>query len=83
MFSVLIPTLNNLDYLKLCLRSLKENSKYDHEIIVHVNENHEDTFNFLKNENLKYSCTNYNAVICEGVNLVKKLSKIKSPRIVV
>ena len=74
MFSVLIPTLNNLDYLKLCLRSLKENSKYNHEIIVHVNEKHEDTINFLKNENLKYSFTNYNAGICEGVNLASKLS---------
>ena len=74
MFSILIPTLNNLDYLKLCLRSLKENSKYDHEIIIHVNENHEDTINFLKNENFKYSCTSYNAGICEGVNSAAKLS---------
>ena len=74
MFSILIPTLNNLDYLKLCLRSLKENSKYDHEIIIHVNEKHQDTINFLKNENFKYSCTSYNAGICEGVNLAAKLS---------
>ena len=74
MFSVLIPTLNNLDYLKLCLRSLKENSEYNHEIIVHVNEKHEDTINYLKNENFKYSFTNYNAGICEGVNLAAKLS---------
>ena len=74
MFSILIPTLNNLDYLKLCLRSLKKNSKYDHEIIVHVNEKHEDTINFLKNENYKYSYTSYNAGICEGVNLAAKLS---------
>ena len=74
MFSILIPTLDNLDYLKLCLRSLKENSTYDHEIIIHVNENHEDTIKFLKDENFKYSYTSYNAGICEGVNLAAKLS---------
>ena len=77
MFSILIPTLDNLDYLKLCLKSLKDNSKYDHEIIIHVNSNHEDTNDFLKNENFKYSFTDYNAGICEGVNLASKLSTKK------
>ena len=74
MFSVIIPTLNNLDYLKLCLRSLKDNSKYDHEIIIHVNENHQDTIKFLNKINVKYSYTTYNAGICEGVNLAARLS---------
>ena len=45
MFSILIPTLNNLNYLKLCIKSIKNNSKYNHEIIVHVNECHKDTNN--------------------------------------
>ena len=35
--SIIIPTLNNIDYLKICLESLKKNSKYEHEIIPHVN----------------------------------------------
>ena len=74
MFSILIPTLNNLNYLKLCIKSIKNNSKYNHEIIVHVNECHEDTINFLKKENIKFSFTNYNAGICKGVNLAAKLS---------
>ena len=29
MFSIVIPTYNNLKYLELCLKSLKKNSKYD------------------------------------------------------
>ncbi len=74
MFSILIPTLNNLNYLKLCIKSIKNNSKYNHEIIVHVNESHEDTINFLSNENIKFSYTSYNAGICKGVNLAAKLS---------
>ena len=38
MFSILIPTYNNLNYLKICLNSIKKNSKFDHQIIIHVNE---------------------------------------------
>ena len=34
MFSIVIPTYNNLKYLELCLKSIKKNSKYDHEIII-------------------------------------------------
>ena len=36
MISIVIPTYNNLDYLKLCLKSLKKNSSFDHEIIIHI-----------------------------------------------
>ena len=38
MFSIIIPTFNNLKYLQLCLESLQKNSKYNHEIIIHINE---------------------------------------------
>jgi glycosyltransferase involved in cell wall biosynthesis len=37
MFSIIIPTFNNLDYLKMCISSIKKNSKFKHQIIVHVN----------------------------------------------
>ena len=73
-FSVIIPSLNNLKYLKLCIYSLKKNSKYNHEIIVHVNLGEDGTIDYLKNENIKFSYTNYNAGICEGVNKAAMLS---------
>ena len=34
MFSILIPTWNNLELLKLCVHSIRENSGYSHQIIV-------------------------------------------------
>ena len=74
MFSILIPTLNNLNYLKLCIKSIKSNSNYNHDIIVHVNEGNDGTIKFLEKENIKFSHTNYNAGICEGVNTAAKLS---------
>ena len=75
MFSIIIPTLNNINYLKLCLKSLKQNSKFNHQIIVHVNKGNDGTTNFLKNSNIEYTFTNYNSGICEGVNKASKKSK--------
>ena len=74
MFSIIIPTLNNLKYLKLCIRSIKRNSKFDNEIIPHVNIGDDGTIEFLKEQNITFTHTNYNAGICKGMNLAAKKS---------
>ncbi len=38
MFLIIIPTFNNLPYLKICILSIKKNSKFEHEIITHIND---------------------------------------------
>ena len=48
MFTILIPTYNNIDYLKICLDSLKKNSEFNHQIIIHVNEGEDGTLDFVK-----------------------------------
>ena len=76
MFSVIIPTFNNLQYLKICLESLKKNSKYNHEIIIHVNEGIDGTLDFLKRENYIYTYTKKNSGVCVAFNeAVKKSTK--------
>ena len=76
MFSVIIPTFNNLQYLKICLESLKKNSKYNHEIIIHVNEGIDGTLDFLKRENYIYTYTKKNSGVCIAFNeAVKKSTK--------
>ncbi len=75
MFSILIPTFNNLSYLKLCINSIKKNSKHKHEIIPHVNIGDDGTVDFLKNEKINFSLTKYNSGICEGINKAAKLAK--------
>ena len=74
MFSIIIPTFNNINYLKLCISSIKKNSKHKHEIIVHVNIGNDGTLDFLKKEKVIYTFSAYNAGICEGVNTASKLS---------
>ena len=52
MFSVIIPTFNNLEYLKLCLNSLKKNSNFDHEILVFINDGSDGTLDFVKEKKI-------------------------------
>ena len=73
-FSIIIPTLNNLNYLELCIKSIRKNSSFDHEIIVHNNGNEEPLKSLLDKYKVIYSKTNYNAGICEGVNKGAKLA---------
>ena len=73
-FSIIIPSLNNLKYLENCIKSIKKNSSFNHEIIVHVNIGSDGTVDYLKRENIKYSFTEYNAGICEGVNTASRMS---------
>ncbi len=73
-FSIVIPTLNNLDYLELCIKSIRKNSSYDHEIIVHNNGDKEPSKIFLDDQKVIYSKTDYNAGICEGVNRGAKIA---------
>ena len=47
MFSIIIPTFNNLNYLKLCISSIKKNSKYNHQIIPHINIGNDGTKEFI------------------------------------
>ena len=72
MYSIIIPTFNNLDYLKICINSLKKNSTYNHEIIPHVNVGDDGTKEFLKLEKIDFTYTNYNSGICEGMNKASK-----------
>ena len=74
MFSIIIPTFNNLKYLKLCLKSIRKNSKFDHEIIPHVNVGDDGTLEYLNEEKINYSYTKHNSGICEGVNKAARLS---------
>jgi len=75
MFSIIIPTFNNLDYLKNCIESIKKNSTYYHEIIPHVNEGKDGTIEYLKKVNIEYTYTNYNSGICTGMNMAAKKAK--------
>ena len=75
MFSILIPTYNNLPYLKLCINSLKKNSKFKHQILIHVNEGSDGTLDFVKNNNFEYTYSEENIGMPKALNTASKLAK--------
>jgi len=77
MFSIIIPTFNNLDYLKLCLKSLKKNSNYEHDIIIFINEGNDGTLTYAKDNNLNFLHSNINKGVCFAFNESAKIAKNK------
>ncbi len=75
-FSVLIPTWNNIDYLKNCINSILKNSHFKIQIIVIVNEGHDETIEWITNINeIDYIHSKNNIGICYGLNIARSLVK--------
>jgi GT2 family glycosyltransferase len=75
MFSILIPSYNNLEYLKNCIKSLKKNSKYSHQIIIHINEGTDGSLEYVKENNLEYTFSNENIGMPKALNKSSELAK--------
>jgi glycosyltransferase involved in cell wall biosynthesis len=67
-FSILIPTWNNFPYLKICIESIRKNSRFQHQLIVYVNEGIDETTAWLKKENIEFIHNPENAGICIALN---------------
>lgn len=75
-FSIVIPSWNNLPYLQLCLRSLRDNSAFQHQVIVLVNDGSDGTTEWLQNEtDFTYVHAEKNIGICLGLNACRSLVK--------
>ena len=67
-FSILIPTINNYNYIKICISSILKNSKYEHEILVHSNNSSDQTSSFLKSMNIEEIKNSDNFRLCTASN---------------
>ncbi len=75
-FTLLIPTWNNLDFLKLCVNSIRKNSFYEVQIIVIVNEGTDSTLQWVAEQNeLDYVYSEENIGICFALNISRSLIK--------
>ena len=68
MFSILIPTWNNLDYLRLCVDSIRRNSAHAHQVLVHVNDGSDGTRDWVRASGLEATFSETNVGICLAVN---------------
>ena len=72
MFSIIIPTFNNLNYLKITCESIKKNSSLNNEIIIHVNDGTDGTLDFVRDNNFKFTYSEKNIGLCSSINKAVK-----------
>jgi glycosyltransferase involved in cell wall biosynthesis len=73
-FSIIIPSWNNLPYLQFCIDSIRKNSLLPHQIIVHVNEGKDGTLEWIKNQpDIDYTHSTDNIGICYALNYCRQL----------
>jgi glycosyltransferase involved in cell wall biosynthesis len=72
-FSLLIPSWNNLPYLRLCVESIRKNSAFPHQIIVHVNEGSDGTREWVEAAGLSYTYSARNIGVCWALNAMRRL----------
>lgn len=73
-FSILIPSWNNLGLLKTCIAGLKKNSHFQHQIILHLNEGTDGSRQWAEQEGLDYTWSENNIGICYAMNLARTLA---------
>ena len=68
MLSILIPTWNNLPYLRLCIDGLRRNCSERHEVLVHVNDGSDGTLHWVRQQGLPYTHSSGNVGVCFALN---------------
>ncbi len=76
MFSIIIPTWNNLQFIKLCVDSIRKNSAFSHQVILHINDGSDGTLEWAKEQGIDFTHTTQNAGICKAVNEAGGLAKM-------
>jgi glycosyltransferase involved in cell wall biosynthesis len=74
-FSIVIPTWNNLSFLKICIGSIIKNSAFKHQIIIHVNEGTDGTLEWVRENGFDYTHSIDNVGVCWAVNGCRALVK--------
>lgn len=75
-FTVLIPSCNNLGFLRMCIESLRRNSYYDLQIVVIINEGSDGTIEWIQAQNeIDYIFSRENIGISYGLNIARSLIK--------
>ena len=75
MFSIVIPTWNNLAHLQLVVRSIREHSAQQHQIVVHVNDGSDGSLAWVRAQGLAHTASAENIGICYAMNEAAMLAE--------
>jgi len=72
-FSIILPTWNNLAYLKICINSIEKNSAFKHQIIIHVNQGTDGTLEWVRTIGFDHTHSTDNVGVCWAMNACRAL----------
>jgi glycosyltransferase involved in cell wall biosynthesis len=73
-FSIIIPSWNNLPFLQLCIRSILKNSHFKHQLIVHINDGSDGTLAWVKSQpEIDFTYSTSNIGVCYALNAARAL----------
>jgi glycosyltransferase involved in cell wall biosynthesis len=74
-FTILIPSWNNLPYLELCIKSIRQNSHFNHQLVIHINEGKDGTADWVKAQaDIDYTYSEENIGICYALNISSSIA---------
>ena len=74
-FTILIPTYNNLKYLRLLCESIKINSNFSHQLIFHINDGSDGSYDYINNNKYQFTHSKTNIGLCSSIKEASKLIK--------
>ena len=74
-FTILIPTYNNLKYLRLFCESIKINSNFSHQLIFHINDGSDGSYDYINNNKYQFTHSKTNIGLCSAIKEASKLIK--------
>ena len=74
-FTILIPTYNNLKYLRLFCESIKINSNFNHQLIFHINDGSDGSYDYINNNKYQFTHSKTNIGLCSSIKEASKLIK--------
>jgi glycosyltransferase involved in cell wall biosynthesis len=66
--SIIVPTWNNLDYLRLCVDSLARHTSHSYQLVLHVNDGSDGSLEWVRAQGIEHTWTTQNVGICRAVN---------------
>jgi glycosyltransferase involved in cell wall biosynthesis len=77
LFSIIIPSWNNIAFLQCCINSILKNSRFAHQIILHLNEGTDGSLDWAKAQDYCFTHSAENIGICYAVNAAAGLAQAK------
>ena len=74
-FTILIPTYNNFKYLRLFCESIKINSNFNHQLIFHINDGSDGSYDYINNNKYQFTHSKTNIGLCSSIKEASKLIK--------